>query len=75
MEYEGSIGLVTRKMFFLLILIFLELLWRNNMIWAIKKIPSVTRRPLPLQKFVSTIAQSLKDKEPKFLLPQSFAPT
>jgi hypothetical protein len=42
----GSIGFVMRKMKFFLLLIFTfkDFLWLKNMIWAIKKIPSVTRR-------------------------------
>jgi hypothetical protein len=45
MEYEGSIGLVSRKMkIFFADFHFLGLLMNKYMIWAIKKIPSVTRR-------------------------------
>jgi hypothetical protein len=56
---EGSIGLPSRKMkFFSLILIFSDFLLLNNMIWAINFF-SVRHAPLTLQKFVSTLAQSL----------------
>jgi hypothetical protein len=54
LEYEGSIGLVTRKVFFS-DYIFFYFLWINNMIWAIIFFPSVTR--CGLSKNWSRLAQ------------------
>jgi hypothetical protein len=59
MEYEGSIGLVTRKIkFFFAYFHFLGLFMEKLHVLSDTKI-SVCHAPLPpFQKFVSTLAQS-----------------